>query len=151
GKNRRDSNMEIVRPDTKRPQGKETKQTDKKPAADQTTTPTTEAPPQQDKTKLAQGQQAELNSRDRINKPDDSQTRKQDTVAETHATSNAVGANTARSETNATTTNAGGLSEEEGLALAATNEDSPVQAYESLSIKVAQKYFFDRTFGGALV
>ncbi|HEY7544084.1 MAG TPA: hypothetical protein VID27_04340, partial [Blastocatellia bacterium] len=28
---------------------------------------------------------------------------------------------------------------------------SPVQAYEFLTIKVAQKYFFDRTFGGALV
>jgi LPS-assembly protein len=27
---------------------------------------------------------------------------------------------------------------------------SPVQAYEFLTIKVAQKYFFDRTFGGAL-
>jgi LPS-assembly protein len=29
--------------------------------------------------------------------------------------------------------------------------DSPLQAYEFLSIKVAQKYFFDRFFGGALV
>ncbi|HEV8486473.1 MAG TPA: putative LPS assembly protein LptD [Blastocatellia bacterium] len=34
---------------------------------------------------------------------------------------------------------------------AATNEDSPAQPYELLSIKVAQKYFFDRKFGGALV
>jgi hypothetical protein len=30
-------------------------------------------------------------------------------------------------------------------------DDSPVQAYEFLSIKVAQKYFIDRNFGGALV
>jgi hypothetical protein len=33
----------------------------------------------------------------------------------------------------------------------ATNEDAPTQPYELLSIKVAQKYFFDRRFGGALV
>jgi lipopolysaccharide assembly outer membrane protein LptD (OstA) len=35
-------------------------------------------------------------------------------------------------------------------ALAATNESAPVQPYEFLMIKVAQKYFFDRDFGGAL-
>ena len=33
----------------------------------------------------------------------------------------------------------------------AGNEDSPTQAYEFLTVKVAQKYFFDRNFGGALV
>jgi len=33
----------------------------------------------------------------------------------------------------------------------ATDAGSPAQAYEFLSVKVAQKYFFDRTFGGALV
>ncbi|HKG20739.1 MAG TPA: hypothetical protein VKC34_02480, partial [Blastocatellia bacterium] len=32
----------------------------------------------------------------------------------------------------------------------ATNLDAPSQAYELLSIKLAQKYFFDRDFGGAL-
>jgi LPS-assembly protein len=31
------------------------------------------------------------------------------------------------------------------------NEDSPAQPYELLTIKIAQKYFFDRDFGGALV
>ena len=31
----------------------------------------------------------------------------------------------------------------------ATNESAPVQPYEFLMIKVAQKYFFDRDFGGA--
>ncbi|HET9529850.1 MAG TPA: putative LPS assembly protein LptD, partial [Blastocatellia bacterium] len=31
------------------------------------------------------------------------------------------------------------------------NEDSPAQPHELLTIKVAQKYFFDRDFGGALV
>jgi hypothetical protein len=30
-------------------------------------------------------------------------------------------------------------------------DNSPVQAYEFLTIKVAQKYFFDRNFGGALI
>jgi hypothetical protein len=35
-------------------------------------------------------------------------------------------------------------------AAAAGNEDTPTQAYEFLTIKVAQKYFFDRDFGGAL-
>ncbi|HJQ22697.1 MAG TPA: putative LPS assembly protein LptD [Blastocatellia bacterium] len=33
----------------------------------------------------------------------------------------------------------------------ASNEDAPAQAYEFLTVKVAQKYFIDRTFGGALV
>ena len=32
----------------------------------------------------------------------------------------------------------------------ATNENAPTQPYEFLMIKVAQKYFFDRDFGGAL-
>lgn len=36
-------------------------------------------------------------------------------------------------------------------AITAGNEDSPPQAYEFLTVKVAQKYFFDRNFGGALV
>jgi hypothetical protein len=34
---------------------------------------------------------------------------------------------------------------------AATNADAPSQAYEFLTVKLAQKYFIDRTFGGALV
>jgi hypothetical protein len=34
---------------------------------------------------------------------------------------------------------------------AASNENATPQAYEMLTIKVAQKYFFDRTFGGALI
>jgi hypothetical protein len=34
---------------------------------------------------------------------------------------------------------------------AATSADTPTQAYEFLTIKLAQKYFIDRTFGGALV
>ncbi|MEN3333555.1 MAG: LPS-assembly protein [Blastocatellia bacterium] len=33
----------------------------------------------------------------------------------------------------------------------ATNADAPAQAYEFLTVKMAQKYFIDRTFGGALV
>jgi LPS-assembly protein len=33
----------------------------------------------------------------------------------------------------------------------ASNEGESPQAYEFLTVKVAQKYFFDRTFGGALV
>jgi hypothetical protein len=32
----------------------------------------------------------------------------------------------------------------------ATNENAPAQAFEFLTVKVAQKYFFDRNFGGAL-
>jgi len=39
----------------------------------------------------------------------------------------------------------------EGSSLAEDADDSPLQAYEFLSIKVAQKYFIDRNFGGALV
>jgi hypothetical protein len=36
-------------------------------------------------------------------------------------------------------------------AAAAGNQDAPAQPYELVTIKVAQKYFFDRDFGGALV
>ncbi|HSO73802.1 MAG TPA: putative LPS assembly protein LptD, partial [Blastocatellia bacterium] len=36
-------------------------------------------------------------------------------------------------------------------AASADNEDSPPRPYEFLTVKVAQKYFFDRNFGGALV
>jgi lipopolysaccharide assembly outer membrane protein LptD (OstA) len=36
-------------------------------------------------------------------------------------------------------------------AAVATNEDAPAQSYEFMTVKVAQKYFIDRTFGGALV
>jgi hypothetical protein len=45
------------------------------------------------------------------------------------------------------------ISEDARLEAAATagNEDAPTQAYEFLTIKVAQKYFFDRDFGGALI
>lgn len=42
------------------------------------------------------------------------------------------------------------LTAEERIAQSATNEDAPEQAYEFLTIRVAQKYFFDRDFGGAL-
>jgi hypothetical protein len=41
--------------------------------------------------------------------------------------------------------------ESENDATTAGNVDSPPQAYEFLTVKVAQKYFFDRNFGGALV
>ncbi|MCI0487907.1 MAG: hypothetical protein L0229_15045 [Blastocatellia bacterium] len=44
----------------------------------------------------------------------------------------------------------GATDEDEEDADTADVNDSPVQAYEFLSIKVAQKYFFDRDFGGAL-
>jgi lipopolysaccharide assembly outer membrane protein LptD (OstA) len=40
---------------------------------------------------------------------------------------------------------------DEDPAAEATNLDAPVQPYEFLTVKVAQKYFFDRDFGGALV
>jgi lipopolysaccharide assembly outer membrane protein LptD (OstA) len=33
----------------------------------------------------------------------------------------------------------------------ASNEEAPAQAYEFMTVKVAQKYFIDRTFGGALI
>jgi hypothetical protein len=45
----------------------------------------------------------------------------------------------------------GGEEEDDAEPAAATNADAPAQPYEFLSIKVAQKYFFNRDFGGALV
>src|SRR5205814_3709009 len=36
-------------------------------------------------------------------------------------------------------------------ALAAEGDNATTQAYEVLTVRVAQKYFFDRTFGGALI
>jgi LPS-assembly protein len=47
--------------------------------------------------------------------------------------------------------NAGDPSQTSADTATADNEDSPPRAYEFLTVKVAQKYFFDRNFGGALV
>ena len=99
------------------------------------------------KSKLATGEQAELKGENTTNRTkQDSQNSPADhrdvakpgelsTEANAdHKTSNRATSEDARIEAAA---NAG-------------NEDAPTQAYEFLTIKVAQKYFFDRDFGGAL-
>jgi hypothetical protein len=73
------------------------------------------------KSKLETGKQDELNSKDRLSKKQVPTGRRSD-----------------EPKANATED-------------AATNESETPQAYEVLTIKVAQKYFFDRNFGGALI
>ncbi len=79
--------------------------------------------PQADKSKskLETGKQDELNPANRASKMQDSTTRRSE-----------------ERKTNATED-------------AASNDGETSQAYEVLTVEVAQKYFFDRTFGGALV
>lgn len=76
------------------------------------------------KPKLETGQQAEMSSKDRAEKQQQE--------------SNARGSKSKRQ-----------LSSVD--ALASDDENATTQAYELLSVRVAQKYFFDRTFGGALI
>lgn len=92
------------------------------------------------KTKLATGEQTELKGENSGNRS------KRDIST--------PGENTAENNTNADNKDADvPMTEDARIEAAATagNADAPVQAYEFLTIKVAQKYFFDRDFGGALI
>lgn len=73
------------------------------------------------KSQLESGQKAELNPKDRVRGP-----------------------------TQETKKRAGDDKEPSGATETAAGNDNP-QAYEVLTVKVAQKYFFDRNFGGALI
>jgi hypothetical protein len=101
------------------------------------------------KLKLETGQRAELtnntNQPDRRNPASKASDKTGEATPDTNANpiKNAAEGNTGDSSVNH-------LSEAERLAESASNEDAPEQTYEFLTIKVAQKYFFDRTFGGAL-
>ncbi|MEK6406228.1 MAG: putative LPS assembly protein LptD [Acidobacteriota bacterium] len=75
------------------------------------------------KSQLETGQKAELNAKDRVDQ------QKQETKK---------GADNDNKQTGSTET-------------IASNENATPQAYEVLTVKVAQKYFFDRSFGGALI
>jgi LptD protein len=74
------------------------------------------------KSQLETGQKAELNPKDRV--PEQKQETKKRAGRD-------------KEQTNATAV--------------ATNENATPEAYEVLTVKVAQKYFFDRNFGGALI
>jgi lipopolysaccharide transport LptD-like protein len=101
-----------------------------RPAAEQPVR-TEPVEPQADptKSKLETGKQDELKPRDELRVP----VRRSDEPPSTEA---------AQTETAQTT----GKAED-----VASNEGETPQAYEFLTVKLAQKYFFDRTFGGALV
>lgn len=141
-----DSNMEIVGPDNKRRRGKGDKQADKPTTPDNQQATAVDAKPETEKTKLATGTQAELHDKNRPNRQDDAT--KGEPTTDTSKNSERTAENTGSITTPAT---ANDLSTTERIAASATNEDAPPQAYEFLTIKVAQKYFFDRNFGGALL
>ncbi len=101
------------------------------------------------KSKLATGEQAELKGENTTNRSQrDAQNEQADKRAA--ATSGEQKGEASPPPDNKEATSA--TSEEARLEAAATagNEDAPTQGYEFLTIKVAQKYFFDRDFGGAL-
>lgn len=77
-----------------------------------------------DKPKLEAGQQAEMNSKDRAAK------REQETSARGRKAKREIDA---------------------ANAVTADDENATQQAYEVLTVRVAQKYFLDRNFGGALI
>src|SRR6185295_1981258 len=88
------------------------------------------------KQKLETGEQAELTKQGNGKQDkDDAQTEKGES-----AQANNHGANDSSADNSDRDPNA-----------VATNEDAPVQSYEFMTVKVAQKYFIDRDFGGALV
>jgi len=78
---------------------------------------------QSDKNKLETGQQVELNSPDKLSQ---------------------------RAEQANPRTRKGQQELDAAEALASDEDETP-QAYEVLTVAIAQKYFFDRTFGGALI
>ncbi len=141
-----DSDMEIVRPDGKR---KRNKKADEK--EDKTATPdkqqASETKPEADKMKLAKGEQAELRDKNKAAQAADASATNSDVATKVNKSADTTADDTG---TTATPVTADDLSLDERIAASATNEDAPAQAYEFLTIKVAQKYFFDRTFGGAL-
>jgi lipopolysaccharide assembly outer membrane protein LptD (OstA) len=83
-----------------------------------------EAQTSEAKPKLETGEQAELSSKERAAKPDQ-----------------AANARRSKGKRRIGTTDA----------LAGDDENATTQAYEVLTVRVAQKYFFDRNFGGALI
>jgi hypothetical protein len=144
--------MEIVSPDSdKKKRKKKDKKDDKKDATAPVAEPDTQLPAQaagakkdtapseesSKKAKLAEGEQAELTERAR---PGRETAPSSEPAKPTAAPEGAV--------TGAATDEATIAADP---AVNATNEDAPSQPYEFLTIKVAQKYFLDRDFGGALV
>jgi lipopolysaccharide assembly outer membrane protein LptD (OstA) len=167
------SEMEIESPETKRKRSdKENKQPQnpnknaaavsvdekdraKNEAADTTTAASADATVAQKsdeagkpkKMKLATGEQAEL-------KGDNSNSRtKRDLQNDGANLRGDINADDTNADNGANEKEANRLASEDArleAAAAASNEGAPSQAYEFLTIKVAQKYFFDRDFGGAL-
>lgn len=123
--------MNPVRPgkrdkaDREQDASREAADTKTEPAATETPAASQKEPAQTSKKKsqLETGEKAELNARDRVAQ------QKQETKQ---------GADNDNNQTGATET-------------IASNENATPQAYEVLTVKVAQKYFFDRNFGGALI
>lgn len=145
--------MEIERPENRRKKDKPPASPSDKPASENPSTDETsknQSEEKEKKLKLQSGQQAELtnpgNQANRHNRAghDNDQTKAASSSKENSAQ------NPGGETDNSSATNSSPLSEAEQLADSATNEDAPEQAYEFLTVKVAQKYFFDRTFGGAL-
>jgi lipopolysaccharide assembly outer membrane protein LptD (OstA) len=148
------SQMEIERPENRRKKDKTKSLPDDIPPSDKSSTEGASTENQSEKKekklKLESGERAELTNNS--NQPD-RRNRSSNESAKTKAASDDSRENAVRSDDNSdasTANNLSSLSEAERLAESATNEDAPEQVYEFLTIKVAQKYFFDRTFGGAL-
>ncbi|MEW6130666.1 MAG: putative LPS assembly protein LptD [Acidobacteriota bacterium] len=136
--------MEIERPETKRKKNKKSEPVSGENPTDNVTSDEAKATKEK-KPKLATGESSELkNNSNQLDRRIAT-----DIDANKDAVTNDANRKAATSETKPDESTAT-LSETERLAASATNEDAPEQAYEFLTIKVAQKYFFDRDFGGAL-
>ncbi|PYT08293.1 MAG: hypothetical protein DMF60_05090 [Acidobacteria bacterium] len=91
------------------------------PTVEQTITKPDQTQSAETKPQLETGQKAELNPKERV-----------------------------RGQTQETKKRAGEDKDQAGTTQIAPHNEDP-QAYEALTVKVAQKYFFDRNFGGALI
>jgi LptD protein len=129
------SDMKPVRPAEKdqageQPAPSETTNAKTEPATAEASTPDQnetnkagQAQPSDSKPKLETGQQVELNSPNRAS----------------------------QQQQEANSRNRKSKEQSAAIEALASDEDATPQAYEVLTVKVAQKYFFDRNFGGALV
>lgn len=107
-------------------------------AADEQSSEASKADPQ--KQKLETGEKAELTKRG--NGKQDKDNAQTDTDRSAQENNNGANDSTASNPASASVADPGAV---------ATNEDAPPQSYEFMTVKVAQKYFIDRNFGGALV
>ena len=129
------SDMKPVRPAEKNQTGEQTATSEPTNAKTEPATAETSTPDQKETNKAGQAQPSDTNSKLETGQQVELNSPSRDSLGQQEA-------------------NARGRKSKEQSAAAetlASDEDATPQAYEVLTVRVAQKYFFDRNFGGALI